>query len=74
MIIIKTVGNIQLPPVTILPIFLSLPLFVKGIPIFLEIPDLNAEIPTSLFHEKPPKFIFRRCAIITSPVSEKWVL
>jgi hypothetical protein len=42
----------QPPPVTILP------LLVSGIPIEREIRDLAAEIPKSLFHEKPPRFIF----------------
>ncbi len=43
------------PPVTILPIFRCRPLLVNGIPIEREILDLAAEIPTNLFHEKPPR-------------------
>jgi hypothetical protein len=39
------------------PIFLCLPDRVRGMPIFLEILALNAEIPTNRFHEKPPLFI-----------------
>jgi len=47
----------QPPPVRILPIFRSFPLFVKGMPIDLDIRDLAAEIPVNRFHEKPPLFI-----------------
>lgn len=39
------------------PAFLCLPDLVSGIPIFLEIRDLAAEIPSNLFHENPPLFI-----------------
>jgi len=39
------------------PNFRRLPLFVSGIPIFLEIFDLKAETPRNLQIEKPPKFI-----------------
>jgi len=45
------------PPLTILPIFLSRPLLVKGIPIDRESRDLAAEIPRNLYHENPPRFI-----------------
>jgi hypothetical protein len=45
------------PQVTILPIFLSLPLLVSGMPMDREIRDLAAEIPKNLFHENPPRFI-----------------
>ena len=48
----------QPPPVTILPIFLSRPLLVSGMPIEREILDLAAEIPKNHFHENPPRFIF----------------
>ena len=34
-----------------LPIFLCLPCFVSGIPVFLEILPLAAEIPNALFQE-----------------------
>src|ERR1019366_9449984 len=37
------------------PSFLRRPLAVSGIPIVRETRDLNADIPSSLFHEKPPK-------------------
>jgi hypothetical protein len=47
----------QPPPVSILPIFRSLPLLVKGMPIDRDIRDLAAEMPVNLFHEKPPLFI-----------------
>jgi len=47
----------QPPPVTILPIFLSRPLLVSGMPIEREILDLTAEIPKNLFQENPPRFI-----------------
>ena len=40
------------------PIFLCLPDFVNGIPIFLEIFALSPETPKSLFHENPPRFNF----------------
>jgi len=46
------------PPVTILPIFLCLPLLVRGIPIERDIFDFAEEIPINRFHEKPPLFIF----------------
>lgn len=39
------------------PIFLWRPDLLKGIPIFLEILALKAEIPTNLFQENPPLFI-----------------
>lgn len=39
------------------PNFLCLPDFVNGIPIFLDIFALNAEIPIKRFHENPPRFI-----------------
>ena len=42
------------------PNFLCLPDLVKGIPIRLEIRDLNAEIPKNLLQEKPPRFISKR--------------
>lgn len=45
------------PPVTILPIFRCRPLLVSGMPMAREILDLAAEIPTNLFHEKPPRFM-----------------
>jgi hypothetical protein len=44
----------QPPPVTIFPIFLCLPLFVRGIPIDRDNLDLARVIPTALFQEKPP--------------------
>ena len=47
----------QPPPVTILPIFLSRPLLVSGMPMVREILDFAAEIPKNRFQEKPPKFI-----------------
>jgi hypothetical protein len=47
----------QPPSVRILPIFRSLPLLVKGMPIERDIRDLAEEMPVSLFHEKPPLFI-----------------
>jgi len=49
--------TIHPPPVTILPIFLCLPLLVNGIPIDREILDLAAETPMNRFHENPPLFI-----------------
>jgi hypothetical protein len=33
------------------------PLFVRGIPMVLEILDLNAETPRNLQIEKPPRFM-----------------
>src|SRR5712691_10402360 len=39
------------------PSFLRRPLAVRGIPILRDIRDLKADIPTSLLHENPPKFI-----------------
>lgn len=45
------------PPVTIFPIFLCLPLFVNGMPVFLDIPALDDEYLDSLFIENPPLFI-----------------
>jgi hypothetical protein len=47
----------QPPPVSILPIFRSLPLLVIGMPIDLDNRDLAAEMPVNRFHEKPPLFI-----------------
>jgi hypothetical protein len=40
-----------------LPIFRSLPLLVKGMPIDLDIRALAAVMPVNRFHEKPPRFI-----------------
>ena len=45
------------PRVIIRPIFWSLPLLVNEMPILRDILALAAEIPTNLFHEKPPLFI-----------------
>lgn len=39
------------------PNFLCLPDLVNGIPVSLEILDLNAEMPRNRFQEKPPLFI-----------------
>lgn len=39
------------------PSFLCLPDLVSGMPIFLEIRALKAEIPTNLLQEKPPLFM-----------------
>jgi hypothetical protein len=39
------------------PTFRSRPDFVSGIPTFLEMRDLSAEIPKNLHQEKPPLFI-----------------
>jgi hypothetical protein len=39
------------------PTLRSRPVFVIGIPSFLEIRDLKAEIPRNLFNENPPVFI-----------------
>ena len=52
---IKT--TMQPPPVTILPIFRSLPLLVSGMPIDRESLDLAADTPVNRFHENPPLFI-----------------
>ncbi len=54
----------QPPPVTILPILRSRPLFVSGMPIVREIRDLAAEIPTNRFHENPPKFILMLLSVV----------
>jgi len=47
--------NIVLYPI-IFPILRCRPDLVKGTPIFREILDFAAEMPTALFHEKPPLF------------------
>jgi hypothetical protein len=39
------------------PSFRLRPLAVRGIPIARETRDLAADIPISLFHENPPKFL-----------------
>ena len=39
------------------PSFLRRPLAVRGIPIFRDIRDLNAEIPSNRRHENPPQFM-----------------
>ena len=52
------ITTMQPPPVTILPIFLCLPLLVNGIPMDREILDFVLEIPINRFHENPPLFIF----------------
>jgi len=49
--------TIQPLPVIILPIFLSLPPLVSGMPIDREILDLTPEIPINRFHENPPLFM-----------------
>lgn len=53
----RTISTAHPPPVTIRPIFLSRPLFVKGTPVNLEIRDWVAEILRNLFQENPPLFI-----------------
>ena len=45
------------PPVVILPTLRCRPLFVRGIPVALEILDFARLIPAARFHEKPPLFI-----------------
>ena len=58
-IAIKTYSVViaQPPPVTILPTFLCLPLFVSGIPVVLDTFDFALVIPVALFQENPPLFI-----------------
>jgi hypothetical protein len=41
-----------------LPSFCCLPLFVRGIPIFLDKLPFAAEVPNSLRQLNPPKFMF----------------
>jgi hypothetical protein len=41
------------------PSFRCLPDLVSGMPIFLDILDFAADMPVSLFHEKPPLFTER---------------
>jgi hypothetical protein len=63
----RTVRNSRAPAISKMPIgtrgpsaaptFRSRPVLVKGIPVFLDIRALNAEIPSSRFHENPPMFI-----------------
>ena len=50
------VGIKQPPPVTILPIFLWRPDFVKGIPVALLIFRFALVTPMALFQENPPLF------------------
>jgi len=50
--------NIQPLPVSILPIFLSLPCLVIGIPVNLENLCLAELIPSALFHENEKPYVF----------------
>ena len=67
-IVIKSIGSSivtrhPLPPVTIFPIFLCLPDFVSGMPVFLEIFCFALVIPVARFQESPHLPILRASRI-----------